>query len=75
MIFAGATPSFAVELVVVVCGFIRPCGDATGGAAQVCCDDAHPGGKFDGGGDGGYGEGQQGNVGIEHHPAQQSSSD
>ena len=60
---------------VVVCGFIRSCGDATSGAGHVCWDDAHPGEQFDGGGDGCHGEGQQGDVGREHHPAQQSSSD
>ena len=69
--FAGG----AVVVVVVVGGFIRPCGDATGGAGQVRCDDAHPGEQVDGGGDGGHGEGQRGDVCSVHHPAQQISSD
>ena len=44
---------------VVVCGFIRSCGDATSGAGHFCWDDAHPGEQFDGGGDGCHGEGRR----------------
>ena len=54
----------AVEAVVVVRG-----------SGHVCWDDAHYGEQVGGGGDAGYDEGQQGDVGSEHHPAQQSSSD
>ena len=54
----------AVEAVVVVHG-----------SGHVCWDDAHYGEQVDGGGDGGHGEGQRGDVCSEHHPAQQISSD